>query len=149
MSTSVDLANAIVELLNDADNEFSLPFTAARRSAPFTVNELEQLHSVVVAVFTGAKKSERATREHFSRTYRPVVAVTQYLDATDQNTEQSQADALEQLVEEIEDVLEDQDLADLSFVSFDEEGDRAPFSDEALQNLRVFVTAITLEYTSG
>ncbi len=149
MSKSVDLADAIVALLNDEDNSYSLPFQAERRAAPFSVNELENLKEVQVAVFTGAKKSERVTRESFAKTYRPIVAVTQYLDANDRDVEQAQADKLEQLVEEIEDILEDEDLVDLSFVSFDEESDRAPFSDEALQNLRVFVTAITLEYTSG
>ncbi len=148
-SVRVDLADAIVDLLNDGGNQFILTFVAQRKSAPLTAIELSELKDLSVLVFTGSSKLERVTRGSYGKTYKPIVAIQRLL--TDETPEGNEAivDQLEELVEQIEAVLEDEDLADLSFVGFDDEQDREAYNAEALQNLSFFTTAIQLEYTSG
>ncbi len=107
------------------------------------------MKDVAVLVFTGSSKLERVTRGSYAQTYKPIIAVQKAL--TDVTLEGNEAivDQLEELVEQIETVLEDEDLADLSFQGFDDDQDREAYNVEALQNLSFFTTAIQVEYTSG
>lgn len=146
MSSSVELADAIVGLLNDPTNDFSFEFTAERRSAPLTTEELSELSNVKVYVFTGTTAKERLTRAQFQVRYKPIVVVQRPLDGTSQSGEQQSVDQLETLVEEIENVITDEDQGSLHFVGFDEENDRDPYDALALADLKVFARAITPEY---
>lgn len=148
MSVSTDLADALVTLLNEADNGFSIAFEARRGHAPLTVEEIEGLRDLQVLVFTGAKKKERRTRAGWQTTYRPVIAFQKYLAGESQETVDAEADSLEHLVEEVETLLEsdEADLVGLSLASFAQEQDRPQYNPEALGELKVFVTAMELEY---
>lgn len=146
-SKSVELANAIVGALNDDATSFVLNFQAKRRAAPLTERELDDEPGLTVSVFTGAKKAERVTRGSYQRNYKPIIAIQRKLDGGTYEANLILADKLEQLSEQIETRLEDEDLADLSFVGFDEELDREPYNAEAMRDLGFFAVAITLEYT--
>lgn len=148
-SKSVELADAIVAALNDPTNGFVLTFEARRRAAPFHVSEIEQLSTLNVSVFTGSVKSERSTRASFAKTYKPFVAVQQKLGGASDEDNLAIADKITELSEQIVELLEQEDLAGLSFVATDDEQDREQYSSEALRDLNVYTVAIGFEYTSG
>lgn len=148
-SKSVELADAIVASLNDEDNEFVLTFDAKRRAAPFTINEIEELKTLQVSVFTGSVKAERTIRAGFAKTYRPVVALQQKLGGETDEVNLAIADKITELSEQIVEHLGELDLAELSFAAFDEEQDREQYNAEALRDLGVYAVAIGLEYTDG
>lgn len=148
-SKSVELRDAIADLLNDDDNDFAMAFEALPRTAPLTETEVGELQTVGVYVFTGSVKAVRVQRRRFERTYKPVIAVYHPLNRPNETLNLELTNQLQELIEQIEAVVEDSDLADLSFVGFDEEEDREPYNAEAARTLSFFASAITLEYTSG
>jgi hypothetical protein len=148
-SKNVELADAIVEKLNDGTTTFEFAFEAVRREAPYSSKELEDLSEVVVSVFTGSVKAERVTRRRYSKTYKPAVVIQRYLNGGTEEANQALVAQLHTLAEQIETVLEPEDFADLSIVGFNEEQDRPPYNLEMLMDNNVFHVAIVPEYTSG
>lgn len=146
-SRSNDLADAIVALLNDEDNDFVLEFTARRASSPLTETELTDAKEVQVLVFPGARKSERVTRGSTAKSYKPVIGVQRSLTLPSIEANEQLIDQLQELVEQIEDSITDVD--DLSFVGFEEDQYAEIYSTEALRDLSFFAAAIEAEYTSG
>lgn len=146
---SIELADAIVALLNNEGNEFALAFKAERAFGPLTEAELEECNEVRVMVFPGARRSERATRGSFAKTYQPVIGVQRPLKETTPEANQELAAKLTELVEQIEDVISDEDLAGLSFDTLDGEQYAELYNAETLRDLSFFAAAIAPEYTSG
>lgn len=150
---SAEIAIAIVDALNDPANApaggWAMPFLAERRAAALTENEVHEAQDARVMVFTGTKKTERATRRSFARTYKPIVSVQRLLGGATREANLAIVDTLELLTEQIESVLETKDMAGLSFVAFDAEQDRDAYSPEAMQGMDYFAASINLEYTEG
>ena len=148
-AASIDLADAIVELLNDDSNSYVMSFKAERALAPLTEEELEKAGEVRVLVFPGARRREPATRGHSAKSYQPVVGIQRALkEATPESNEELSV-KLTELVEQIEDVLDGEDLAGLSFVNMDGEQYSEIYNAEAMRDMSFFAAAIQLEYTSG
>jgi hypothetical protein len=144
---SSELAQALVDFLNG--ETFSIDFTAARRAVPFwTLDELG--NELRVSVFTGTKRTERITRGSFQKTYKPIVAVQKKLPAGDESELQTESDALQELVDEIEESLEVADFQvgdnKYTFQSFNEEQEEDSYGIEALRSFGVFAVPIVLEY---
>lgn len=148
-AVSIDLADAIAALLNAESNEYVMSFAAERALSPLTETELEKSSEVRVLVFPGARRTERATRGSSAKSYQPVVGIQRPLkEATPEANEQVSV-RLTELVEQIEDVLDNEDLAGLSFVNLDGEQYSEIYNAEAMRDLSFFAAAIQLEYTSG
>lgn len=145
-----DLADALVDLLNDEENEFVLQFEAAKRSAPLTAIELRKADGVQVFVFTGSSKSERVERKRFSKTYKPVISIQRALKEATAESAEAVVEQLNELVEQIEEKIEGtSSLAGLSLESLDDDQDREAYNVEALADMNFYATTIQPEYTSG
>lgn len=153
MSTATELADAIVSLLNDEQNEFSVEFDARRRAVPIVKPEDSALKTVQVSVFAGVRSADRrargGTRGGFAHIYKPVVAVQQKLEPSGEQAQLEAADELQLLVEEIETLLKliDGPMAGLEFIGFDEAtAERDAYSAELLRANSIFASIITLEF---
>lgn len=129
-----------------------MTFKVKRRSAPLTVDELEDLRDVSVSVFTGTKKTERRTRSDYQHTYKPVIAIHKKLSGETPEAKEAEVAALENFTEEIEALFET-DAADVldwaSLDSFEEEQERVSYNTEVLRDLDTFATQIVLMYIDG
>lgn len=149
---AVQLCDAIVAKLNadpeEGETEFSQSFEARRLYSPFL--EADEVKTLQVYVLANAKKAERTGRSGFTWTFRPVVVVQQEIQGETEEQRQAHVDALQQLVEEIEERLGNANFATeagtFSFITFDEEQDRDVYMLELLRDANRFGAAITLEY---
>ncbi len=148
-SKNVELANAIVAKLNDGTTEFEFAFAAVKREAPYSTKDIQDLAEVVVSVFTGTLRAVRTGRKHWEKTYKPAVVIQRYLNGETAEANEAIVARLHTLAEQIEDLLEDEDLADLSIVGLNEDQDRPPYNVEMLMDNNVFNVAVVPEYTSG
>lgn len=152
IAKTVELSEAIVAAINSHEGlvAYEVAFFAERRSVPF--DNVKDLAGLRVVVFDGVKSAERTgrsgTANAFTRTYKPTIAVLQKIPSTSDGDRKTLIDRNQIVVEQIEDVLEDLDLAGLTFVGFDEEQDRDPYNVETLKANGCFVVAIGLEYSS-
>ena len=149
MSTSTDLADAIVELLNDEDNTYSMEFEALRRAVPIVKVDDPVLKTIQVSVFTGVRSADRRTRGGFLSVCKPVIAIQKKLDSHDEAGQLAESDSLQGLVEEIETLLQaiTEPLTGLSFIGFDESAsERDSYSVELLRSQGVFAAVIGLEF---
>lgn len=140
---ATELAEAIVEALNEAEQPQA--FTARRRVTPVT--DIQELQTLDVSVFTGARNARLASRAGFVRIYKPVVVVQKKLTPTNETARLAEEAQLQTLVEWIEQTLADSGpLAECGLQSFDEENDRDSYNVDALRLMGAFVVAIGLEY---
>ncbi len=150
MSRSVDLADAIVELLNSEDAEWSLEFVALRRAVP--IFDFAKLTDLQVSVFSGTRSADRRTRSEFGKVYKPTVSIAKKLRGGNDSQRLTESDSLQTLAEEIEALLESDDnaeLAGLNFQGFNEnELERDSYSIELLRSESVFEVIIGLQYES-
>jgi hypothetical protein len=144
MSKSVELADAVVDLIN-AKTNYIFGVVAKRRRVPFDAID-KLLRTPQVSVFQGPKKAEIITRGSFLRTYKTVVAVQKKLGSDPEADRNEEVDMLSTLVEQIETQVEGEDLAGLSFLSFNEEQEEDAYGIEALRSLGCFAVPIFLQY---
>lgn len=144
-AVSVQLRDAIANLLNESQVAEHWNFEVVPRSAPMSATEIEDAGTLVVSVYTGTVKSERIKRTRFEHTYKPVVAIHKKID-----DDLEQHDDLCLLAEQIEEVLAEADnLLGLCLVGFSGDDDRPECNVEVLRDMGIFATAIEIEYTSG
>lgn len=152
MSKATDLADAIVDLLNDDDNDFSEEFEATRQAVP--ISDPLKLQTLTVTVFAGTKSSTRRTRGGFEHTYKPIIAVQKKISQNDDATRKAESDELMLLVDEIEALVEDEERIEaveesqeLSFQGFDEATqDEEVYNSLLLREQGVFAKPIVLQF---
>lgn len=149
MSAASDLCDAIVIALRGGT--YSMAFDPARRATVFSEDDIEDLESLQVYVLTTTRKAERRVQRGpnaLKRTYKPVVIVQKKLSAEgDEAAQLAEADQLQTVVEEIEDVLGLTEMDELNFISFNEEQEADAYGIDTLRQAGVFAVAITLEYS--
>jgi hypothetical protein len=148
MSKAIDLADAIVTLLNTA-TDYSMQFEARRRTVPIVKVDDPLLKTVQVSVFTGVRSADRRSRRGFANVYKPVIAVQKKLDSQDEAGRLAESDALQGFVEEIETELEaiDEPLVGLGFIGFDESAaERDSYSADLLRANGIFAAILGLEF---
>ncbi len=153
-SKNVELADAIVELLNrpnsTEEEPYEFSFEATRKALPLTESELEGLKEVVVMVFTGSVKAERRVQRGdaaFKRTYKPIVVIQRRLTEPTEEANLVIADKLMQLSDQLSERLLGKELKDLHFIGFDDGQDRQEYSTEMMRDYGVFSVARTFEYS--
>ncbi len=159
MSKAADLADAIVDFLNNASRDFSQVFDAERLATPIFTNEI--LETLSVVVYTGTRASERRARGRgrgddgeFGHIYKPVVSVQKKIVPNSAETRKATADELLLLTEEIESAFEDRALltgletaTSLTFIGFSEgQSERDSYDDLLLHQNGVFANWITLTF---
>ena len=138
MSTSIDIADAVVASLNLGT--FSQSFTANRLYRP--VFELKDLKTLTVSVVPKALSADSASRTEDAFTVDVDIAVQKKVD----QLAASELDGLMDLVEEIVDHLRHGTLADKPDARWTGIANDPIFAPEHLEQQRVFTSILTLTY---
>lgn len=146
----IEIANAIVSLLNSADFGTAYEsFTAYRAYIPsFELKELDSLQVVVVA---GPQSTERISRGEWSGNFTTYVGVLRRVGVDKDDADIGEFDALQEHVEAMTRVIKSNPIGvagtSLRAVSAgrgDVQADALPFLIEHLQNKHTFTSVISV-----
>jgi hypothetical protein len=131
------LCDAVVDFLNAGS--FSQSFTATRSNAP--TQQLEDTTDILVTVFPGDYFVESESRDTWRRTYSVFVAVQKMV------ADQTEQDEMLELVEEIEESLEGESMADYPMSNLaGTSGSRSPIDLDQIRVANQFVSVLEVNY---
>ena len=143
------LSQQVVDLINTeaAAKTWPIQFEAVRRTFP--IQSIQDLDTVHVSVFDGARSSALITRGEWEH-IKTVFVVIQKKIPAESPTSTEESDGLVELLELIETLFEDLPagtIADWEFAQFDEGSDRLPFNVLLLQDESTFAAVVGLDFT--
>jgi hypothetical protein len=145
----VTLSQQVVDLINTeaAAEKWPIQFEAVRRTFP--IQSIQDLDTVHVSVFDGARSSELITRGEWQH-LKTIFVVIQKKIPAESPTSTEETDDLVDLLERIESLFETLPagtIADWEFSQFDEGSDRLPFNVLILQDESTFAAVVGLDFT--